>query len=91
MDGITALILGSTFGVGVMFSALPLFLYQGSIVMLASVISPYLSEPIVREMTAVGGILLIGLAFVVLNINKIKVSNMLPALLIPFIIMIVSK
>ena len=91
MDGITALILGSAFGVGVAFSVLPLFLYQGSIVLLASFISPYLSNSVINEMTAVGGILLIGLALVVLDIRKIKVANMLPALLVPIIIMMLSK
>ena len=91
IDGISALILSSAFGIGVVFSAIPLFIYQGSIVLLASFISPYINNAVVNEMTAVGGILLIGLSFMILDIKKIKVSNMVPAILVPVVIMLLYK
>ncbi|MGI6142354.1 MAG: DUF554 domain-containing protein [bacterium] len=86
MDGITSIAFASTLGVGVLFSALPLLLYQGSITLLASAVRTLLIPELVAELTAVGGALIIGLAFNILDIGKIKVANLLPALLIPLMI-----
>ena len=91
MDGIIALILSSTFGIGVAFSSIPIFIYEGGITLLASFVAPYIENAVVDEMTGVGGILLIGLALTVLDIKKMKVSNLLPALLLPIAIMLFYK
>ncbi len=87
MDGIISVVFASTMGIGVVASAIPLFFYQGSISMLASVVSPLLSTAVVTEMTATGGILLIGIAISMLELRKIKVGNLLPAIFLPILLM----
>jgi len=81
MDGFSSMALASGFGVGVLLSVVPMFLFQGSISLFAIYLEPFLSESMINELTAVGGILLIGLAFNILEIKKVGVLNMLPALL----------
>jgi uncharacterized membrane protein YqgA involved in biofilm formation len=88
MDGVIAVVFASTLGIGVALSFLPVLVYQGAIVLLASIIAPYLSTAVVTEMTATGGILLIGVGINILEIKKIKVGNMLPAIFVPIILMI---
>lgn len=87
MDGISALIFASSMGIGVLLSVVPILLYQGSITLLSSFIQPYLTQSMMTEMNAVGGILLIGLGISILGIKEIKVSNLLPALVIPVILL----
>ncbi len=87
MDGISSIALASTMGIGVAFSAVPLFIYQGGITLFAASIGDYFSKTVVSELTAVGGILLIGLGINILEIKKLRVLNMLPALL--FIILLI--
>ncbi|HET9570688.1 MAG TPA: DUF554 domain-containing protein [Bacteroidales bacterium] len=82
MDGISSIALASSFGSSIAFSALPLLLYQGSITLFASYFSKYLNQDVIADLTAVGGILLIGLGFSILEIKKIKVTNLLPALVV---------
>lgn len=88
MDGITSIVFASTLGIGVALSFLPVFIYQSAITLLASVIAPFLSEAVITEMTATGGVLLIGVGINILEIKKIKVGNMLPAIFLPIILMI---
>lgn len=88
LDGVLAVVLASTLGIGVSLSFLPLLVYQGSIALLASFIAPYLSSDVVTEMTAAGGILLIGMGINILELGKIKVGNMLPAIFMPVILML---
>lgn len=85
IDGVTSITFAATMGVGVMFSVLPLFVYQGGLTLLASVIGPYLSEALVAEMSAVGGVIIIGIAvnMLALGREKIRVGNMLPAIFLP--------
>lgn len=87
MDGISALLFASSMGAGVVLAAVPVLLYQGAITLLASALEPFLSAALITEMSAVGGILLIGLGLSVLEIKKIKVANLLPAIFLPIIIM----
>ena len=68
-------------------SAVPILFYQGSITLLSSFIQPYLTQSMMTEMNGVGGILLIGLGISILGIKEIKVSNLLPALVIPVILL----
>ena len=86
MDGISALIFASSMGIGVLLSAVPILIYQGSITLLASWIEPYLTQGMMTEMNAVGGVILIGLGISILGIKEIKVSNLLPALIIPMLL-----
>ncbi|MBT4727953.1 MAG: DUF554 domain-containing protein [Bacteroidetes bacterium] len=82
MDGFSSIALASAFGIGVLFSIIPLFLYQGGLTYFASFSESFLSDHMVNEMTATGGLLLIGLGLTILEIKVIKVVNMLPALLV---------
>jgi uncharacterized membrane protein YqgA involved in biofilm formation len=91
MDGIFAAVFASTLGIGVALSFLPVLVYQGAITMLASVIAPYLSTAVVTEMTATGGILLLGIGLSILEIRKIKVGNMLPAIFLPILLMLFMR
>lgn len=86
IDGISAIIFTSTFGVGVMFSAVGVLIYQGTITLLAQFIAPFLTDYVVNQMTAVGSLVIIGLAFNMLGLTKIKVMNMVPAIFIPIIL-----
>lgn len=87
MDGVISVVFASTLGIGVAASALPVFIYQGSITLLAAFLQPYLSTAVVLEMTAVGGILLMGVGSNILEIKKVKVGNLIPAIFIPILIM----
>ena len=85
IDGVTAISFAAAMGGGVMFSVIPLLLYQGGITLLAGWVGPYLPGPVITEMTAVGGALIIALAVNLLELGKekIKVGNMLPAIFLP--------
>lgn len=87
MDGVIAVVFASTLGIGVAASAFPVFIYQGAITLLAAFLQPYLSTAVVLEMTAVGGILLMGVGSNILEIKKVKVGNLIPAIFIPILIM----
>ena len=76
---------------GVILSFLPVLLYQGSLALLASSIAPYLSEAVITEMTSVGGILLVGMGINILEIKRLKIGNMLPAIFLPIILMLFMK
>ena len=87
MDGFSSILLASAFGIGVVFSAFPLLIFQGGITLLAMSASRFFTPDIIQGITSVGGILLIGLSINILEIKKIKVLNMLPALLIVIILL----
>lgn len=82
MDLISAVALGASFGIAIIFSSIPLLIYQGGLTLFASFIMRYMSESMTDNLTATGGILLIGLAINILKIKEINVTNMLPALVI---------
>lgn len=80
LDGIASVALASTLGVGVAFSVLPLLVYQGGISLLAGVLGGVLSTPVVTEMNAVGGLLILGIALDLLGLKRLPVGNLLPAI-----------
>lgn len=80
MDGISSIALASALGAGVLFSVIPLLIYQGGLTLMASGMGEFVSQIYITELSAVGGILLIGLGINILEIKKINVMNMLPAL-----------
>lgn len=92
MDGFAALALSSTLGVGVLLSTVVILIYQGGISLLAAQAQNILSDGMIAEMTAVGGILLVGLAIgSLLEIKPIRTGNLLPALVFaPLLVWIVS-
>lgn len=81
MDGFSSIALVAALGVGVIFSVIPLLFYQGGITLLAAWVGESLSELMIDELTATGGILLVGLGISILGIKKIKVLDLIPALL----------
>lgn len=80
LDGITSIILSSTMGIGVLFSSISVLLYQGCITLAASWVSSALTDQIITEISATGGLLIVGIALNVLEIMKIKIGNLLPAM-----------
>lgn len=92
LDGFASLAFASTLGVGVMFSTIIILVYQGGISLLAAQLDAIVSPSMMNELTATGGVILLGLAISsLLEIKKIRVGNMLPALAVaPLIVWILS-
>jgi uncharacterized membrane protein YqgA involved in biofilm formation len=100
LDGFSALVFASSFGVGVLFAGVTILVVQGGISLLAGLIKPLLislpgasmaAQPRVIELSAVGGVILIGLALNILELKRIKVANLLPALIIaPLIVTLLN-
>lgn len=89
LDGIASIAFASTLGVGVMFSAGMVLLYQGAISLMAGWIGEGFTEAIVAEMTATGGIILAGIAISsLLDIKKIRIGSFLPALFLAILIVV---
>jgi uncharacterized membrane protein YqgA involved in biofilm formation len=80
MDGIISIPFASGMGAGVIFSALPIFVYQGGLTLLAKQLQPVFSPEIIRELTSVGGIIVMGIGINILGLQKVRVGNFLPAL-----------
>ncbi len=86
IDFVSSFFLASAYGAGVMLACVPMTLYQGGLALLATVIKPFLSDDVIREMKAVGSVIIIGLSLNMLGImkeNTIRVCNMLPAMFLP--------
>jgi uncharacterized membrane protein YqgA involved in biofilm formation len=83
LDGVTATVFASTMGIGVAFSALPVFLYQGAITVAAVYVKPFLTDAMIIEMSAAGGLLIFGIGLNMLTDKlHIKVGNLLPAIFV---------
>jgi len=80
LDGFTSIALASVYGLGVLFSALPLLLVQGSISLLAARFQGFFTPVLIKQLTAVGGVLILGIGVNLLELRKIKTTNLLPAL-----------
>jgi uncharacterized membrane protein YqgA involved in biofilm formation len=82
MDGFASIALAATMGIGVVFSVVPLLVYQGGLTLLAGSVQNVLADAVVTEVSAAGGLLLIGMGISMLGLKKIKVLNMVPALVV---------
>ncbi|MED4081041.1 DUF554 domain-containing protein [Halalkalibacterium halodurans] len=86
LDGFLAILFTSTLGIGVLFSAIPVVLYQGSIALFASQIDQYvptaLMDSFITEMSATGGVMIVAIGLNLLNVVNIRVANLLPSLVI---------
>ena len=86
MDGFMSIMLTATLGVGVLFSAVPVFLYQATIALFASVLMRYIPKDLLNllmgEISAIGGLMIFAIGLNIMGISKIRVSNYLPGLLI---------
>lgn len=87
LDGIFAIIFASTMGVGVLFAAVPVLLYQGAITLAAGTIKVFLTEPMITEMNAVGGVLIMGIGINLLEIKSLRLGNLIPAIFIPILLL----
>lgn len=83
LDCISGFIFSATMGAGVLFAAIPVFVYQGSITLLAGFLKPLLTPEVISQMSLVGNVLIFGIGLNILEIRIIKVANMLPAIFLP--------
>jgi uncharacterized membrane protein YqgA involved in biofilm formation len=90
LDGFAALAFASTMGPGVLFSALTVLVYQGSLTLGAGWASALLTDPMIAEMTATGGVLMLALGMGLLQIKQIRAGNLLPAIVVAPIIVAVA-
>lgn len=84
LDGVTAVIFAAGMGMGVALSALPVLAYQGGITLLAGAMRPFLTVTVIHQMSLVGGILIFAIGLNLLEVTRIKVGNLLPAIFVPF-------
>ena len=91
LDGITSIILASTFGIGCMFSSIPLFFYQGTLTMAAVLVKPFLQPEVVAQMSSVGGVLIMAIGINLLGVAKIRIGSMLPAVFLPMIWYMITR
>ena len=82
IDFMTSIALTVTFGIGVMFAAVPVLIYEGGLSLAARLLQPYMTEAATIEMTAVGGVLLVGVGLSCLGLTKMKLMNGLPGLVL---------
>jgi hypothetical protein len=86
LDGFSSIALASSLGIGVMFSVIPLLIYQGSISLFANLAQGFFRPAMISELTAVGGLLVVGIGINLLEIKRIKVINLLPSLIIAILL-----
>lgn len=82
LDGVTSAVLASTLGWGVILSAATVLLFQGGLTLGAGLARGLLTEPMIGEMTAAGGLLILGIGLNILQLTRIPVGNLLPALVV---------
>jgi hypothetical protein len=85
LDGVTSIIFASTMGLGVIFSAVAVFLYQGAITLTAVFMKSFLVPSTIQEMTSTGGLLIVAIGLNMLGMTRIRVGNMLPAIFLPLL------
>lgn len=89
MDGIATVLFSATMSIGAVFAAIPVFTIQMSLTLLANFLSFLLSDNVVAAITATGGVIIVGSALNLLEIKKIKLANMLPALLVAILLALI--
>ena len=85
IDGISSIIFASTMGIGVAFAGVSVFVIEGGISLLASLVAPLLTEVVINEITFVGSLLILGISFNLLGVTKLKLLNMMPAMFLPLL------
>ncbi len=86
LDLVSSAVFAAALGIGVLFSAAFVLVFQGGIVLLAQLAAPFLSEMVIAEMTCVGSVLIIGLGLNILGVTKIKTMDFLPAIFLPILL-----
>ncbi len=90
LDGVITIVFASQLGIGVAFSAVPVFLYEGSIALGATFMKGLLTDEIITEMSAVGSLLIAGIGFNFMEIKEIKVANLIPAIFLPWLFIVIE-
>ena len=90
LDGAISIVFAASMGIGVAFSAVPVFLYQAGIALASMAVKDFLTLEIIREMSAVGSLLVAAIGFNFLGVKEIKVANLIPAVFIPWIYMAIE-
>jgi uncharacterized membrane protein YqgA involved in biofilm formation len=91
LDGFASVVLASTLGIGVIFSALTVLIFQGGLTLLGDKLSFVLRPEILDELIATGGLIIVGIGIYLLGIKKIRVGNFLPALVVAVILALLFK
>lgn len=86
MDFVSSMVYAASLGIGVLFSSIFVFVFQGGITLLAQWIAPFLTDTVIAEMTCTGGLLIIGLGLNMLGLTKLKLMNYLPAIFLPMVL-----
>jgi len=86
LDGFTSIALASTYGAGVLLSSIPVFLYQFSLTLLAGSVQQFFTPELITQLTATGGVLILGIGLNLLELLRIRLSNLLPSLVIVVIL-----
>ena len=82
LDGITAIALASSFGIGVLFSVIPLLIFQGGTTLLAKQVQKFFNEKMVQALSATGGLLIVALSINILQLGKLTIENLLPSIVV---------
>lgn len=94
IDGFTSIILATTLGIGVLLSAVPVILYQGTIALFATQISRVIPQDAlalyIQEMTATGGIMIVAIGLNMIGLTKIRVANLLPGILVVAVVVAIA-
>ena len=94
IDGFTALILTTTLGIGVLFSAIPVMLYQGMIALFATQIDKFIPQALmdsfILELTATGGVMIFAIGLNLIGLTKIRVANLLPGIIVTGVLVTIS-
>jgi len=85
LDGAISIVFGASMGIGVAFSSIPVFIYQAGIALAAMAVRDFLTPDIIREMSAVGSLVVAAIGFNFLGVKEIKVANFIPAIFIPLV------
>ncbi|MER1957988.1 MAG: DUF554 domain-containing protein [Solibacillus sp.] len=85
LDFVTSMALAATYGIGIMFAAVVLFLWQGGIYLVAGYLEPFLTDSLMAEVSIIGGVLIFASGLSILGIKDSKTLNMLPALFVPVV------
>lgn len=91
LDGISSILFAASLGIGVAVSILPIAVYQGGITLLSGLVKPYLSEALIAQMSCVGSVLIFAIGINMLFGKKVKVGNLLPAVLFPIIFALIKS
>ncbi|MEE9363719.1 MAG: DUF554 domain-containing protein [Cellulophaga sp.] len=91
LDGITSIALASSFGIGVLFSVIPLLIFQGGITILAKQAQKFFNEKMVQALSATGGLLIVALSINILQLGKLIIENLLPSIVVIGVLVWVEK